>query len=431
MKLLEDILKEIKPSPEEEKNLMKIVKKMENGINNNLPPDATCMLVGSVAKGTYLKNNLDIDFFVLFPFRYSKREMEEIVINVGKKLLKSYRIQYAEHPYIRGVYEGYQIDIVPCYKIERIEDMKSSVDRTPFHTEFVIRHMDEKMKDETRLLKQFLKGIGCYGAEAKIEGFSGYLAELLIIKYGDFLNVVRNASKWRGKVFLSVGVEAAADFPEKFVFVDPVDPKRNVAAAVAPEKFDLFIRACRDFERMPTRKFFFPNPPPLLPREEIEKKLKNFIGICFEKPPLVDDIIYPQLKKAAKSMEKLFIQYDFKPIRKAWFANEEAFVLLELERKEIGEYKIHMGPPIWQKEHVERFRRKWGNKTFQKEGRIWVKMRRRYTNAENLLRDKLNELSLGKNIDEIKDEIRICGKETARFAEFWSEFFCHLPPWKR
>jgi tRNA nucleotidyltransferase (CCA-adding enzyme) len=31
-----------------------------------------------------------------------------------------------------------------------------------------------------------MKGTGVYGAEAKVEGFSGYLTELLVINYGSF-----------------------------------------------------------------------------------------------------------------------------------------------------------------------------------------------------------------------------------------------------
>ncbi len=430
MRLLEEVLKKIKPTRDEEKKLKEVVIELEKKIGEAIPSDATLMLVGSVAKGTYLKNSLDIDFFVLFPKKYEKKEMEKIVIEAGKKILHDYRIQYAEHPYIRGFYEGYQIDIVPCYRIKSIKEMKSAVDRTPFHTEFVKQNMDERMRNETRLLKQFLKGIGCYGAEAKIEGFSGYLAELLIIKYGSFIDVVKNAAQWKERIFLRLDNEKNI-FSERFVFVDPVDPNRNVAAAVSEEKLNIFIQACKDFLKEPSIKFFFPKPAPKLSIEEIEKKLENFVGICFEKPNIVDDILYPQLKKAASSIEKLFIQHDFEPLRKAWYANNEAFVLVELRSKTIDEEKIHMGPPLKAKQHVERFKMKWKENVFEKDGRIWAKIKRKYTDAEKLLEDKLKELSLGKNIDEIKEKIKICGKETARFTDFWSEYFCELPRWKR
>ena len=436
MKLVENIIDKILPSEKEEEKLKKVVNEIFEEIENRKPYDIEAMLVGSVAKGTYLKDSLDIDFFILFPKNYDKKEMEEIVISIGKEILNEWRIQYAEHPYIRGYYKGYEVDIVPCYKIKNIREMKSSVDRTPFHTQYIKKHMDQKTKNETRLLKKFLKAIGCYGAEARVEGFSGYLAELLILKYGSFLNLVKNAAQWHGKIFLTLG-NASNKFEEEFVFVDPVDPSRNVAAALSKEKLQLFIKASKAFLENPSEKFFFPNPVPKMSVEEIEKKLENFIGICFEKPNLVDDVLYPQLKKAAKSMEGLFIKYNFEPIRKAWYANEEAFILIELRKIKIEKEKIHMGPPIKDKKNVQSFMKKWKNckdaigEPFEEDGRVWVKIRRKYTDARELLKDKLNEISLGRNIDEIKNKIRICSKEASKFVDFWSEYFCNLLPWER
>ena len=37
-----------------------------------------------------------------------------------------------------------------------------------------------------------VKGIGIYGAELSIAGFSGYVTEVLVLKYGDFKNVIKN-----------------------------------------------------------------------------------------------------------------------------------------------------------------------------------------------------------------------------------------------
>lgn len=422
MKVIKEVLKRICPTEEEKKKLKKIVNEIKSKIEKEKPKDAEVMLVGSVAKETYLKNELDIDFFVLFPKNYKKEEMAEIVISIGKKILDKWEIQYAEHPYIRGYYKNYEVDIVPCYKVKEASQKISAVDRTPFHTEYIKKNLGEEMKNEVRLLKQFLKGIGCYGAEAKIEGFSGYLAELLIIKYGSFLNVLKASQSWN----------------EEFIFIDPVDPSRNVAAALSKEKLNFFILAAREFLKNPKIEFFFPKKPKELPEEEIRKKLKNFIGICFKKPDLPDDILYPQLKKAVSSIENLMQQNDFKVIRKAYYANDEAFVAVELERKEIEAIKLHMGPPLHEKKHVKSFLNKWENnekavdKPFIKDGRLWVKVKREYTNAMNLLKNFLQQINLGKNLNEIKDKIKVCnGEELAKFTSFWSSYFCLKYPWER
>ncbi len=435
--VLKKVLEKIVPSKEEEKELKKVIGEIEEKIKERKPEEAEVMLVGSVAKGTYLKNSLDVDFFILFPQKYKKEEMAKIVINMGKEILQEWEVQYAEHPYIRGKYKGYEIEFVPCYKIKDASQKMSAVDRTPFHTEYVKKNLKEEMKNEVRLLKQFLKGIGCYGAEAKIEGFSGYLTELLILKYGNFLNVLKESQNWKGKTILSLN-GGEKEFEEEFVFIDPVDPSRNVAAALSKEKLELFKLASKEFLKNPRIEFFFPNPPPLLSEEELKIKLRNFVGIYFKKPKLPDDIIYPQLRKAALNLENLLRQYDFKVKRKAWYANDEAFVALELEKKELEEIKLHMGPPLHEKKHVEAFMKKWKNnkmaveEPFIKDGRLWVKIRRKYTDALHLIKDLLHQVNLGKNLNEIKDEIKICnGVELIKFREFWSEFFCDKYPWER
>ncbi|MBC7081509.1 MAG: CCA tRNA nucleotidyltransferase [Thermoplasmatales archaeon] len=420
MKILEEVLKRISPSEEEKKEIEEILKEIKNSIDKIKPPHTEAMLVGSVAKDTYLKNSLDIDFFILFPTDYSKEEMQKIAISIGKKILKEWKIQYAEHPYIRGFYKGYLVDIVPCYKIKSPDKKMSAVDRTPFHTEYIKKNLKEEMKNEVRLLKQFLKGIGCYGAEAKIEGFSGYLVELLILKYGSFLEVLKNAKEI------------------KPYFIDPVDDSRNVAAALSKEKLDLFVEASEEFLKEPKIEFFFPRQVKLMDRKEIEEKIKNFVGICFKKPEIVDDILYPQLKKAAKSMENLMKKYDFEVIDKVWFTNEEVFIALKLKEIFIEEVKLHVGPPLKEKEHVKTFIEKWKNsellvgEPFEKRGRIHVKIKREYKNAISLLKDFLYEINLGKNINEIKEEIKICDyKDLSKFVNFWSEYLCEKKPWQR
>lgn len=435
--IIDEVLKRIVPTPEEEKKLREIVGEIKREIDERKPSAAESMLVGSVAKGTWLKNSLDIDFFLLFPPSYTKEEMAENVISIGKEILKDAIVQYAEHPYIRGYYAGYEVDIVPCYKVKKASEKISAVDRTPFHTKYVIEHLGKEAKNEVRLLKQFLKGIGCYGAEAKIGGFSGYLAELLIIKFGSFLNVLKEAQNWKGKVILSLdGIKK--NFPENFVFVDPVDENRNVAAALSPEKLQLFMVASSQFLKKPSIKFFFPNPSPSIHSEELLKKLSNFVGICFKKPSIADDILYPQLRKAANNVATLLQQYDFKPLRKAWHANKYAFFAVELESITIEETKLHMGPPLHEKKHVKSFINKWKaaeeavSEPFFEKGRVWVKIKRRYTDAFHLLEEKFDEINFGKNLNEMKAEMKICGGEDLiKFKEYWEEFFCEKYPWER
>ena len=149
--------------------------------------DLDARLMGSVAKNTFLSGDKDLDIFVLFPLSFSREELEKKGLEIGKAVFLKfgggkYIVSYAEHPYTKGMLEEYKVEIVPAYLIKSTKELMSAVDRTPFHTNYVISNL--KNHDEVRILKKFLKGIGCYGSDLKTEGFSGYLCELLIMRYG-------------------------------------------------------------------------------------------------------------------------------------------------------------------------------------------------------------------------------------------------------
>ena len=179
--------------------------------------------------------------------------------------MKCIRLQctarYAEHPYLQVFHGDYHADIVPAYKISSISEKGSAVDRSPLHTAFVNSRLDAKGKDGVRLLKRFMKNFGIYGAELRVEGFSGYLCELLIARYGSLLSLMEAAAGWREMV---IDIESHHKeghrkmFPNApLVVIDPVDPGRNVAAVVAQTSLSRFIFECRRFLRAPSAKFFF------------------------------------------------------------------------------------------------------------------------------------------------------------------------------
>lgn len=439
MKVEEEVLKKITPSKEEERRVQKIVGELKKEISEEIKKrriEGEVLLVGSLAKGTYLKDSLDVDLFILFPSSFPKEEMKKQALDIGKKVLPTWKIQYAEHPYVRGEYKGYTIDIVPCYKVKSVSKKMSAVDRTPFHTAYIKKHL--KKKDEVRLLKQFLKGINCYGAEAKVEGFSGYLAELLILLYGSFHEVLKNASHWKEKIVLSLSEETAS-FPENFVFLDPVDASRNVAAALSEEKLHFFIFAAQEYLKNPREEFFFPKDVTPFSDKKMKKSVKNFLGIYIPKPDVVDDILYPQIRKATTSIESLLLENDFLPEGHGYHVNDEVLIVVKLKEMHISEKKLHMGPPWEKKEHVESFLSKWkGGEVmkgpYKKDGRWWVEIKRNYPDAHILFKKKINDITLGKNLNLLKKNMKICTDEELRekkYAKFWAEYFSKEPPWER
>jgi tRNA nucleotidyltransferase (CCA-adding enzyme) len=98
-------------------NLMKIILDYANSLNL----DVECKLVGSMAKKTSLKSKADIDIFMTFPLDYSEEKLKEYGLLLGEYCINEVggkaEKRYASHPYMTGLIEEFEIDFVPCYRI--------------------------------------------------------------------------------------------------------------------------------------------------------------------------------------------------------------------------------------------------------------------------------------------------------------------------
>ncbi|MEM3662626.1 MAG: CCA tRNA nucleotidyltransferase [Sulfolobales archaeon] len=287
--ILESVLRRLRPSEREIMRAREIFEELKKELEPYFRDvNASIQLHGSVEKGTAISGELDLDIFVLIPSELGKEWIRKEFIRRAGKALERYNPEerYAEHPYLRVKFsEGFEADIVPGLRISDPRMSVTAVDRTPFHTELIKKIFDEKMRDEVRLLKRFMKGVGVYGAEVRVGGFSGYLAELLIARFKSFLSVLENASRWRGRVVLSL--EESEDprilkklFPDAaLIYPDPVDPRRNAAAAVRRDTLARFILASKLFLEEPSEYFFYPSS---IPPDIIKRVLKERCTIVAE-----------------------------------------------------------------------------------------------------------------------------------------------------
>ena len=441
-----EVLRKITPSFAERRKLNRIVLELLDKIEKEIKKEnikAVPKLVGSVAKDTYLRDSVDIDIFLLFPPNTPRKEMERKGLLIGRKILEKHEERYAEHPYIRGKYKGYDVEIVPCYRVKKASEKISAVDRTPFHTDFIRENLPFRKRKDVRLLKRFLKGIGCYGAEAEVEGFSGYLCELLILKYGSFENVLRNAKDWKKGEIIKLKEVPSPAFNDPLVFIDPVDPNRNVASAVSEEKLEIFKRACKEYLEKPSERFFFPQTIKPLPDEEIKKHLDGFIGVEIEKPDIIPDNLYPQAKKTLRRIVKSCEENDFEIEDGRFVVTEDKiYILLKPKEIELPETYIHRGPPEKEKRHVEAFLEKWRNSKevvkgpYLKDGRWYVEVKRKYNRLDDFLAENLRKLSLGKDIEEVVKDGKfsiLTSKDLLRddLKLFWTEYIENKMPWER
>lgn len=332
-KILVEVLKRIKPNKKETDKILRISKELINKVKKyNIKP----LIVGSIAKNTNLKG-ADIDLFLKFDagINLNRKGLE-----IARKILPNGKELYAQHPYLRGEIEGIGIDVVPCYAINDSSKSISAVDRTPFHTKWVNENIKGK-EDDVRLAKQFLKGIGSYGANAAIGGFSGYLVEILIIKYNGFQNLIKEIAQWKPPVI----IQDVKDAPDSSVKLqDPVDKKRNVAAGVTIRGLGASILASKAFMNNPSIEFFFPKTK--------KRKSKGCITtVILETPDKNEETALPWLQRQSRKIYKAI--RDFEPI--AWNANltDKGFIVLETAITNLPNIISHKGPAPWEEGALE------------------------------------------------------------------------------
>ncbi|MBW2981810.1 CCA tRNA nucleotidyltransferase [Candidatus Woesearchaeota archaeon] len=399
MEILNEVLKDIKPSKEEEKEVKNKIDNFLKRISKGLK-DAKAELGGSGAKGTWLSKAHDADVFVGFNYQKYKDksdQLSDILEKHLKKIFKKISRLHGSRDYFQIKKEGFTFEIVPILKIKNASDAKNITDVSPLHAAWVKKH--KKYADDIRLTKQFCKAQGIYGAESYIKGFSGYICEILTIYYGGFLNLVKNASKWKDKVFIDVEkyYRNKKEILDKLnlskiysplVIIDPVQKDRNAAAAVSHEKFDEFICICKEFLKRPVKEFFEIKEISI---DEIKERAgkDKLILLDIAALPGKEDVVGSKLLKSIEFIEKELNKKEFKVYEKGWRwdkAKKTLFWFI-VDKKPLSEYVEKQGPPLKLKEYVENFKKRYKGKTFAKKGKIFAKVKREFCDADKLVKE--------------------------------------------
>lgn len=371
-----------------------------------------CLVAGSAARGTYLTDRLDIDLFLLFPPTTPRAELERGGLALAGAVLLEAETRYAEHPYLRGRFEGFHVDAVPGFAVEDPAHPLSAVDRTPFHQEYLLKRYTPALAGQVRLAKQFLRAIGVYGSEARTGGFSGYLLELLVLRFGGLRGLLREAAGWRPPVRLVSTPGSAPTVPEDVALIldDPVDPGRNVSSALSRRNLATFILAASEYLERPGEWAFMLHPrrPPTLARaiERMRDRATHVSVLSLPRPPAVDDILYPQMRKAERAVASEASRLGFHVIGTASAAGpDRVLVTIEVEHPLLPTVKLQDGPPPGI-DRVASFLDKWRAPEARvlqgpyvaTDGRLAVETRRKERALEPLLLEALERLPLGRDL---------------------------------
>jgi len=419
----------------------RLVDRTEDAIAD-LPIEADVILVGSTARETWLAGDRDVDLFVRFPADLDRADLEEYGLRVGSEVLPDGREEYAEHPYTVGEFEGFTVDLVPCYDVADATAIQSAVDRTPFHTEYLAERMDDDLAREVRVCKAFLKGIGVYGSDLRTRGFSGYLTELLVLEYGGFRELIAAAAdSWHPPVEFDPEEHASESFDDPLVVIDPTDPERNVAAVCAAENVARLQHYARELLTDPSEDLFEPDESDPIDADGVSDVIDDRgtspIAVRFDAPDVVEDQLWPQLRRSLAGLTSELDRRGFDVLRAATFADETAVLLAELAVAERPAIERHEGPPVHVRNHAEGFHEKYAKTDaygpFVEEDRYVVEREREFTTAAEFLdSDAILDVALGARIEEMFDAGSydvLIGDDIGRLAdEFGTELARYFDP---
>lgn len=391
-KVVEIVLNSIKPDEKPKLLAETFISKLNNLlITQNI--SARAVLGGSMAKNTFLKKDFDADIFVKFNLKYKGQNISNLLKEIIKDEFE-FEVVRGSRDYFH-VFEDILFELVPVLDVSKIEDAENVIDMSPLHVEY-FKRKGEGLEDEVRLLKQFMKANRVYGAESFVKGFSGHVVDLLVIKYGSFLNVLKASTKWSNVVVIDLECKLKDPLMEldkskisgPLVIVDPVQDARNAAAALGFECFNSFINAAKSFLNNPSIDFFK------------RKSAKDIIlnkkdeGEIYELKiePLKgnDDISGTKVLKSLEFLIDKLKDFDFNVLDFEWDFGKPSYAYFLFKRERLNPVKIIRGPPIKIKTHCTAFKSKHED-VFEKNGFLYANIKREFLTVKDALNKFIND----------------------------------------
>jgi tRNA nucleotidyltransferase (CCA-adding enzyme) len=395
--LISKVLPLCEPTHSQERRIAKVAQEAKTHVDSyvaQLDDVVDVVFGGSFAKGTWLPDHADIDIFVKIKPSVGIEKFEEMGREIGSEALKSYgpKLRYSDHPYVEVFVKKVRVNVVPCYDVEQGK-WQSAADRSPFHTRYISSNFDDEKRRQARLLKKFLKSVGIYGAEISTEGFSGYVSEVLVLKYSSFENLLRAAADWQERQIIAV-----SDYDSDFVrvsnspviIIDPVDSRRNLGTAISPESVAKFMLAARKFLEKPSLDFFKEGEY----RRGTIKLLPNVLVVEFSHEKKSPDIIWGQLKRSLSAIAKQLELAHFEVLRSSCVTDEKSSAALAflLESITLPPYTKRKGPEVFRRKDTASFlsnRKKPLASWVDREMRIAMVIERRATDARKFVKSLL------------------------------------------
>ena len=327
-------------SQREKSRLDKIAEELMGLLNKNASNkkvNVEFRFSGSYAKGTWIKNESDIDIFAIFN---SEGEMKNLSSLVPKNFIPA----FGTRKYFKGLFNGIKVEIVPVLRFSDINLVENSIDLSTLHSNYINSSLSNSQKKDVIILKAFCKANNCYGSETYMHGFSGYSLEVLIKEFGSFAALMEAVNSWKPPIL--IGKTSNKNIYPIFLS-DPTNIKRNICASVNEENLSKFVLAMKRFYLSPSFDFFIKKSIKTNVLKEVkERGTKLFI--------FNTKIIEPRdvfLSKYVKNLDKLIKELKAEDIEiysfDVDFNEKSAILFLQVKNVPKAKTKIVYGPDVF------------------------------------------------------------------------------------
>lgn len=316
--------------------------------------DARVVLGGSFGKGVWIEGESDVDIFVQFDKKYASDAISDL-LGTALAPLHPTRV-HGSRDYFQ-IHKTFLFEIVPVLDITTGTPAANVTDYSPLHTQWVNTHA-RLLRDDIRLAKVFVKAARVYGAESYKQGFSGHVLDILIVYYRGFLPFLENLVTWKKKTIIDCnnthGKRAlfylnTSKTEGPLVVVDPLDSKRNAAAALRTHALVKLQRHAKAFLKNPDQSFF---TVPKMPR----KPGPNQVFVDVTPIPGKQDVVGAKLKRTFDHVKSsLAHQVHIKDADWFWEQDCARFVFT-LNTTELPQTHAIRGPPTHMTEHARQFK---------------------------------------------------------------------------
>lgn len=426
--LLKNVIADLVPDEKKIQSEVRAVIQTINAAFKKQRIPAKILVGGSIAKGTFLKNDHDCDLFAVFSPSYADKDLSGLLERVLNKVFKNVERLHGSRDYfhVRIPSSKFMYEIVPVLALKKgqAKDAVNITDCSPLHVQWVLAQVKKKKSlcNEIRLLKAFCKASGVYGAESYLRGFSGHVVDILTIYYGSFLKVLQASKTWKPGTANTAQEKTVIDFYNKhkgkaffhlnssklqsaLIVIDPTLADRNASAALEQEKFNIFRLRAKEFLKKPSADFFVQHPvtmESLVQRAQLEGA--QLVAVELDLPAGKVDVIGVKMIKVFQFLKQELLKHDFKLVDAVWSWDKgaKAALFYLIRKQKLSDMILISGPPLTvEQKYIDAFKSQHKD-TFLKQKRWYAREKRMHPNPRFLVEELLKHPYLRERVKDAR-----------------------------